>query len=332
LWENFDLLQKSTGSVYSELSKYKGITGDYISLIFHRFLNKDKKNKLKIKINNFSLIGLDPFLENHPKTTTGRIIEEAVVDSFGIDRLIRVQPFVLPFQKDLTKEDEKKLGGVENYKTQQGFYVYRNERLIIWGTWFGRPRAELTKHARIKVDIPNSLDDIWGIDVKKQNAKIPLIIKHKLTKAVDEAMDTAIKKQKYRGRIEKINDDYDYIWDRINERDNHFSYKINREAKIFDLIKDEIDGATWNKLEMVFEEIENSIPYQQIYIDKSQNKVIDEVSDERIKDVKYKAVILMKMALDIGNTNKEDFLKKLFNSEPFSKYPDLMKELLIEEN
>ena len=55
-----------------------------------------------------------------------------------------------------------KVGGIEDLRSKQGFYIYRNKRLIIWGTWFGmKQRAELTKNARIRVDIPNSLDDIW---------------------------------------------------------------------------------------------------------------------------------------------------------------------------
>ena len=332
LWEHFDFIEKSSGSVYSELTKYQNSTTDYLSLIFHRYLNKEGKNKTTIKVNNFKLVGLDPFLESNPKTDNLRgNIPVCVFDSNGIERMITVQAFVLPFQKDITKEDEKKLGGVENYRTKQGFYIYRNERLIIWGTWFGRPKSELTKYARIKVDIPNTLDDIWGIDIKKQNAKIPVSIKHSLTKAVDEAMDKAVKKQTYRGRIEKVDDKIDYIWDRVLERGTHYTYKINRKSKIFDLIKDDIDGAAWNKLEMVLDEIENGIPYQQIYIDKSQNKVYDEILDERVADIKVKAKILIKINNDIGLCAKEEYINNLFLSEPFSKYENLKQELIDEE-
>ena len=285
LWENFDVIEKSSGSVYSELSKLKDSTSDYLSLIFHRYLNN---KKVSIMINNYNLIGLDPFLEKHNKTNTRREINLAVKDTSGTERHVKVQPYILPFQKDISNEDMKKLGGVEDYRIKQGFYIYRNERLIIWGTWFGRPRGELTKHARIKVDIPNTLDDIWGIDIKKQNAKIPGVIKKQLTKAVDEAMDLAVKSQTYRGRIEKVDENADYIWDRIKERSEHFIYKINRESKIFDLLKD-IDDETWNKIEMVLEEIENAVPYQQIYIDKSQNRIDDSIDNERLSDIKSKA-------------------------------------------
>lgn len=63
-----------------------------------------------------------------------------------------------------------------------------------------------------------SLDSIWGIDIKKQSAKIPSSIKQRLTRAVDDAMDVAVRKQTYRGRIAKVDDKIDYIWDRNDDR------------------------------------------------------------------------------------------------------------------
>lgn len=329
VWENFDVIEKTSGNIYAELSKYQESVADYLSLIFHRFLNRSGQGKLNIRVNNFELTGLDPFLENHNKTNIRRRIEIPVNDSSGIERMVVVQPYVLPFQKDLSKEDQKLSGGIENYRSSQGFYIYRNERLIVWGSWFGRHRDELTKYARIRVDIPNSLDDKWGIDIKKQSAKIPADIKNRLTKAVDEAMDIAIKAQTYRGRIEKIDEKVDYIWDRIQDREQ-FVYRINRNSKIFDLIKDKVDDETWSRIDMILEEVENAVPYQQIYIDKSQNKIDDTIDDERIAEIESKARILISIATEMGNNDKKSIISNLFNSEPFNKYPAL-KEKLLEE-
>lgn len=327
VWEDFDYIEKSSGSVYAELSKLQESTSEYLSLIFHRFLNKPPQNRLVIKVNNYQLVGFDPFLENHNKTNVRRKISIPIKDSHGVERMVTVQPFILPFQKYLSAEDKKLSGGIENYRSKQGFYVYRNERLIVWGSWFGRHRDELTKYARIRVDIPNTLDDIWGIDIKKQSAKIPNSIKKRLTKAVDEAMDIAIKAQTYRGRIAKIDEDVDYIWDRIQDRDQ-FYYHINRNSRIFDLIKEKVDDETWSRIDMVLEEIENAIPYQQIYIDKSQNRIDDSISDERIADIENKARMLIFLAESMGGSNRREIVEKMFLSEPFNKYPDLKDKLL----
>ena len=329
LWENFDIMRESSGNEYGELMNYQESTAEYLSLIFHRFLNRQGANKLTIKINNYQLTGYDPFLENHPKTTVRKVFTIPVKDKEGIERMVTVQPYVLPFQKDLTPEDKKISGGVENYRTKQGFYIYRNERLIVWGTWFGRGRDELTKYARIKVDIPNTLDSIWGIDIKKQSAKIPSSIKQRLTRAVDDAMDVAVRKQTYRGRIAKVDDKIDYIWDRNDDRGT-ITYHINRNSRIFDLIKDKVDDEVWNCIDMILDEVENAVPYQQIYIDKSQNKVNEEIDEERKAEIADKARVLIRLAQKTGNADKMVIIDKLMQSEPFNKYPDL-KQILMEE-
>lgn len=330
IWEDFDVIRKNSGDIYAELSTLAESVSEYLSLIFHRFLNKDSKSRLRIKVNNYELKGKDPFLENHKKTTIRRRIELPVMDSQGIERIVVAQPFVLPFQKDLTDEDKKLSGGLENYRSSQGYYIYRNERLIVWGTWFNRRKDELTKYARIKVDIPNTLDDIWSIDIKKQNAKIPKSIRKRLTRAVDEAMDVAVRAQKYRGRVDNADDSIDYIWDRIKERGDNFTYRINRNARVFDLIRNKVDESVWNQIDMVLEEIEQSVPFQQIYVDKSQNAINEEPADrdERLAELEEKAEILIKQAVSLGNNDRATVISLLFSSEPFCQYPELKNKLL----
>lgn len=331
VWETFDLIEKSSGNVYAELNRLQDVVADYLSLIFHRYLNRDYGNKIIIKVNNYELKGLDPFLENHKKTNIRRKIEIPVEDSAGVEKMVSVQPYVLPFQKDLSEEDKKLSGGIENYRSKQGFYIYRNERLIIWGTWFGRPRDELTKYARVKVDIPNTLDDIWNIDIKKQSATIPAKIRTRLTRAVDEAMDLAVKAQTYRGRIDKIDEKIDYIWLPIKTREDQHIFHINRDSRIFDLIRNKVDDETWNRIDMVLEEIEESLPYQQIYIDKAQNKIDDSISEERIAEIRSKAQMLISIALSMGRESRQAIVERLFLSEPFSKYPFLKTDLSEEQ-
>ena len=168
----------------------------------------------------------------------------------------------------------------------------------------------------------------FAFPIKKQSAEIPASIRQRLNRAVDDAMDTAIKAQTYRGRIEKIDEQVDYIWDRIKERGDQFTYKINRNSRIFDLIRQQVDDETWSRIDMVLEEIEDSVPYQQIYIDKSQNRIDDYIDDERVADIEAKARVLIKMALDMGENSREQVVENLFQAEPFNKYPSLKSKLL----
>lgn len=91
--------------------------------------------------------------------------------------------------------------------------------------------------------------------------------------------------------------------------------------------KELLDDETWNRLDMVLDEIENSVPYQQIYIDKSQNRVDDTVNDERIAEIESKARILIKMSMAMGAADRNAVIERLFQSEPFCKYPDLEEKL-----
>ena len=326
VWQKFDIIEKSFGDVYTTLNEYKVSLIEYLSLIFHRFINGDSGYRIHIYINNYKLSGLDPFLEKNSKTNQRQEIKLTIRDSKDKIRYISVTPFILPYQKDLDKDDIKSLGGIENLRTKQGFYIYRNYRLIIWGTWFGLPRQELTKNARIRVDIPNTLDDIWHIDIKKQNAAIPKSIKNSLKNAIKNTMDIATKVQTYRGR--SSDDQHDNIWTRIESRESKYYYKINRDSNIFQLLHGKVDDETMSRIEMVLEEIEHSVPYQQIYIDTSNNILEDDDNEERIKDIENKAVLLLRNMLLLSP--EEDVctvVDKLFNAEPFCKHLEL-KEIV----
>ena len=63
---------------------------------------------------------------------------------------------------------------------------------------------------------------------------------------------------------------------------------------------------------MVLEEIEDSVPYQQIYIDKSQNKGSMIISMmKRVADIEAKAKCVIKMALDMGGNSREQVIENL---------------------
>lgn len=322
VWENFDIIEKSSnGQVYAALCDYKDKIIKHLALIFHRYIDAPKKEKVTMYLNNHKISALDPFLEGHPKTTRKKEIDIAINDSNDVERHVMVQPVVLPFYKDLSESDKNKLGGVESLKTKQGFYVYRNRRLIIWGTWFGLPRNELTKNARIRVDIPNTLDDIWNIDIKKQSASIPKSIQNQLRKKVEEVMDISVRQQTHRGRPNKVNDKIDYLWNRIEGRDNLYFYEINKDSNLFNFVRSKISDEAYTYVEMLIDEIEKNIPIQQIYTDQSSNAIIEKDDDNREEEVFLKAVQVIEFAISFGldKTTKE-IIDHTLLSEPFCNY------------
>lgn len=329
LWKDFDVLSKShDDQVYDALNSLKDVVANHLSLIFHRFMIKSR-NKVTFYVNNQKLTPFDPFLESHPKTTCLKEKTIAIQDSYGHEQHIRVKPFVLPYLSDMSNRDKKLIGGIEEMRTKQGFYVYRSERLIIWGSWFGMSRRnELTKNARIRVDIPNALDDIWSIDVKKQVAQIPKRIQNQLTKMVNEALGISVNKQTYRGRKENVDKNIDYIWDRIEGRDKTFFYKINRKNKLLKFLFSHLKEADIEYVNMLLTEIEQNIPLQQIYIDKSNNNVCYEEDPHRNDDIFAVAVTMIDSANKIVPLSIDQLIENLMKSEPFCQSSDLKEKLI----
>lgn len=328
IWSDFDVLSKSyDGYVYAALDQLKNPVADHLSLIFHRFLNRPF-NKISIYVNKQEIMPLDPFLESHKKTTTMKEKTIAIYDSYGKEQLITVSPFILPYLSDMTEKDKKLMGGVENMRSRQGFYVYRNERLIIWGNWFGMSRRnELTKNARIRVDIPNALDDIWSIDIRKQVAKIPKRIQNQLTKIVEDALGISVKKHTYRGRRQNVNDDIDYIWNRIQTRDKNYFYKINRESALYRYVVGRMSDEDIEYVNLLVSEIENNIPINDIYMDKSNESIIVEENEHREEDVFQTAVTIISLSRAVNPLPTNELIDNLLKSEPFCRFKN-MHELL----
>lgn len=329
LWQDFDILHKSSeGLIFDALNDMKVRLDDALGLIFHRFLSSNK-NKVSFYINNHKVRPQDPFLESHPKTTTKKERSIAIQDTTGTERHIVIKPFVLPYATDLTDKDRKLIGGIENLRLRQGFYIYRNDRLIIWGTWFGmKPRAELTKNARIRVDIPNSLDDIWSIDVKKQSASIPKRIQQQLKNTVMLALDVSVAKQTHRGRKEKIDDDLDYIWERYQNRNNSFYYQINRDSKLFQFVREQMTDGDFYLLQMLLNEVEKNLPIQQMYIDKSNEKITIQESDQRLEEVLEIGTSMAKSIKTFTNRSYQDIVDDLMKSEPLCNFSQVREILL----
>ena len=329
LWQDFDVLEKSSGGlVYDALVDLKDIVANNLALIFHNFLSAKGKENIKMYVNKGKIKPMDPFLESHPKTTTKKERSIAIRDSKGKERQIWVKPYILPFATDLNEEHRKMIGGIETLRIKQGFYVYRNKRLIIWGTWFGmKPRGELTKNARVRVDIPNSLDDIWSIDIKKQNASIPKRIQNQLRQTVFDALEISTRQQTHRGRKESVNDNIEYVWSRMRGRNDHFFYQINREGSLYQMVRNKMTDEDATYFDMFLKEVEKNFPIQQMYVDKS-NECIDVVeSDDRAGELFELGITMVSNIHKVFNKPVEEVVDMVMKMEQFSAFPELKKKL-----
>lgn len=181
LLQNFDRIAASSHDIKKTLDASVESAESHLSLVFHRIISEDG---VTILINGRPIEPKDPFLEDHKSTQ--RLREQRIAIN---DESITLQPYILPHRNKLSREDLRRVGGADDLRTNQGFYIYRCKRLILWGTWFRLlGKDELNKLARVKVDIPNSLDEIWSIDVKKSTANLPDKIRKNLYSSIKESV------------------------------------------------------------------------------------------------------------------------------------------------
>lgn len=266
LLQEFDRIKEGTGNITETFSKCLDDMINHLSLVFHRFLEEG----LKIYVNNLQIEGKDPFLISHKATQKKR------ESSFYINgEKIILKPYILPHLSKLSQDDLDKVGGKERLRNDQGFYVYRNKRLIIWGTWFRLERKdELNKLARVMVDIPNSLDYMWSIDIRKSTATLPDIIKKNMYNAVYESVLSSEAVHTYRGRKEKKDKDIEYIWERVKVRDG-YEYQINRKMPQLELLEQTLDKTQICLLNSVINAIEDAFPVSALYVDAAKGNVGD---------------------------------------------------------
>lgn len=315
LLQNFDRISSSTNNIENTITNYMSKAIDHLALVFHRFLEKGTS----IYVNNKKIEPIDPFLTSHKAT---QIMRE---NSFKIcDSTITIQPYILPHFNKLTSEDIKKVGGKDDLKNNQGFYIYRNKRLIVSGTWFRLTRKEeLGKLARIRVDIPSSLDYMWGIDIKKSSVNLPDLIKQNLYSAIYDSVLKSKKVHEYRGR--KTNNDINYIWDRIETRNKCYEYKINREMPQLKMLESSLNNEQLKLLSVIIENIENYFPIHSVYLDEAKGD-ISLKSNKNIDNLLNEIKIQLRFCEE-NNLDSRIMLKELLKTEPYCNYSEL-KEML----
>jgi hypothetical protein len=224
VWENLDRLsggiQNDANKRAEHINAALASAERHLRLVFHRFMEKGA-SRLKLFLNGRLLTPIDPFASNHPACQPD---PEETLRLAGGD--VRIRSFTLPHHKAMSKEEWEEIGGPEGHLKSQGFYVYRGNRLIISGGWMGLAKqTELTKLSRIRVDIPNTMDADWKIDVKKASAQLPPPVRERLKRVIERFVQTS--KKTYRKRGQKLTDERRIpLWNRV-QKDGAIVYRPN---------------------------------------------------------------------------------------------------------
>jgi hypothetical protein len=232
----------------------------HLAMVFHRFI---ETGKIKIYFQDRIVEAWNPFLTG--ETATQGFPAEPLQNGKVI-----VKGFVLPHKSKITEEVFKDAEGPKGWNEQQGFYIYRNERLLLAGDWLGMFRKEEHyKLARIQIDLPNSLDAEWQIDIKKSVARPPLVLRDQLKAYAGQVRNQAVAVYRHRGKNVKQLPGQKFmpLWVEHKRGDKWF-YKINREHRVIEEIRKQAETEPDRAISMLirFIELGFNIEVQQVIV------------------------------------------------------------------
>jgi len=320
LWEETDRIVDNSISNTNEDVVYEKIENlqKHLEIVFHRYLKG--KDKINIFINGERLKAFDPFFSHHKATQ--ELTEEIITVN---NEKIKIIPYILPHYSKVSAQDYEYYSGTGGYLKNQGFYVYRNKRLLISGTWFRLiPQSEMYKLARIQIDLPNNLDDLWKIDVKKSKASPPLVIRQRLKKIIEKI--TGSSTRVYKGRSRRVSDKNVAFWERTSAR-GEIKYLINQKHPMIENFSKKLNSEEEHEFENILKLISDFFPKDTLYADIGNNnpKLINKLD---IPDSELEAMAKDKILKEGEFMTDDEFINYFQSTEPFSVYKNDWKEFL----
>jgi hypothetical protein len=298
----------------------------YLSVVFHRLLENSDVN---IFLNGHPITPWDPYLASEMAT---QVLPVTTLVHNGYK--IEIAPYILPHHSKISKEKFEKAAGIRGWNSHQGFYVYRNHRLLVVGDWlgFGWTKDEHYKLARIRIDIPNALDHDWAIDVTKSRAVPPQGLREELRIIGERTRNEAKRVYSFRGAKLTVKADNERVllWEPLVKNNKTF-YRLNREHPLFQAAINEVNNI--NAFNSLIRLIEETVPLPHIAITNSEIPEsmagpFDLSSESEILKVMKQAYISL---ITTGYT-KEDAVNRLRTIWPFELYPAVLETLSESHN
>jgi len=322
IWEKLDRIvgyaeatnESVKNAFYQEMISVK----NHLSLVFHKFI---ESKRIKIFFQNTEIEAYNPFLLNlNPKPEMGQ------PESFGN---VEITYFILPHMSEIGKTDYENSGGSLGWFQEQGFYIYRGDRLLVAGDWLGlEKKRDYSKLARIAVNFTNANDFNWHLDIKKSTASPPLEIRKELSRIAKIAIMKSAKIYNWRGQ-KTITDNritnYEPLWTDEKTREGIKKYKINRKHPIIKSLLEENNKLAGKALKL----LEENVPIELILNNQNEDPAFHELekqTDKPSDDLINLAIELYKINVSQG-VPKELAQQQIINSTPFNLYP-LINEYL----
>lgn len=307
IWDNCDRIVDSINNDNNELLTILDLLEKHLKLIFHRYIAEG----LIITVNGNSVEKYDPFFQNH--VATQKLAKEIIGHG---DEKISVEAFILPHHSKVSAREYELNAGDGGYIKNQGFYIYRNKRLLLHGSWLRlKPLSELTKLARVKIDLPNHLDDQWKIDIKKSRATPPKYIRDRLAEIIEVFSDKSVKVYTTRGK--RKNKSIDSYWEKASYRGVK-KYLINKKHPDITDFKDSLSEIQHSAFNELIDLISLHIPVDLIFSDYGQNPTSYTGNMLSANELEERAKNFIRRHKD--DYCLDDFHRKFKQTEPYCQY------------
>ena len=291
---------------------------NHLAMVFHRFI---ENKRIKVFFQDIEINPWNPFLPN-----------EQATQSFSEEQLhngkVIIKGFVLPHKSKIDEKVYKYAEGTKGWNEQQGFYIYRNERLLLAGDWLGLFRKEEHyKLIRIQIDLPNFLDSEWQIDIKKSVARPPLIYKDQIKNYAQKVRSQGVEVYRHRGKTIKQTNGQKFVplWIDHKRGDKWF-YKINRAHPLLDLAKFEAQKEPSKAIETLVRFIEENIPSKSIYIKEAEEPELQGKPFEGIDQEPIRAAMqTMFESLTSKGKTSDEAKSIIINIDPFNQFTHFLE-------
>lgn len=331
LWEVLDRIV-TEGYTPDDFADTVDRVAAHLAMVFHRILSEDR---LKLSVNGRAIQPWDPFLTGHP----AKPWQSPAAPRHTPEGRVEVQCHVLPHQDNLTADEYQRAAGPGGWTAQQGFYVYRNRRLLLAGGWLGlgtpRPwnREEAYRLARISVKLPNTADAAWKIDVRKSTARVPVTLRPWLSRLAGDTRERARRVFAYRG-IPSASGKADPIvstW-KAEHGPSGVKYRIDARHPAVAAVLDR-SGSERNLVHAMLRVIEETVPVQRIWLDTTEAKEMPRASFKGEAPESVANILKIIFNDMTGRQGMDAVIAKriLATTEPFEQFPDLIAALSTAE-
>lgn len=209
VWEKIDRLlndYRTRSAAKNALKKVEQSLEFHIAMVYQRFLDKsdDRAANIAITLNGHEVMPWDPFCLKEENTTV-LYKDELEIEMPGEKEIpaLSIRAVLIPRREEFSTREAGDAAKVSN--DMQGFYIYRENRLIHYGDWMGmfskEPHGTLL---RVELSFDHKLDDAFHVDIKKSRILLNEEIFHYIKDSVMPAPRRAADERYRKGTRKKV--------------------------------------------------------------------------------------------------------------------------------